>query len=77
MADRLHDHLSKPVETEGLVLPASFSMGMAVASGSDVDPIALVAQADAALYLAKNEGRGTWRALGMRGENSPGATLPS
>ncbi|MFG1418489.1 diguanylate cyclase [Xanthobacter sp. V0B-10] len=77
MADRLHDHLSKPVETEGLVLPASFSMGMAVASGSDVDPIALVAQADAALYLAKNEGRGTWRALGMRGESGPGATLPS
>ncbi|WP_454916161.1 diguanylate cyclase [Xanthobacter sediminis] len=75
MADRLHDHLSKPVETEGLVLPASFSIGMAVASLPDVDPIALVAEADAALYLAKNAGRGTWRALGMRTQ-SPTTVAP-
>lgn len=75
LADRLHDHLSKPVETEGLVLPASFSIGMAVASLPDVDLIALVAEADAALYLAKNAGRGTWRALGLRGQ-APTADAP-
>ncbi|MDQ0503924.1 diguanylate cyclase [Xanthobacter agilis] len=72
LADRLHTHLSKPVETEGLVLPTSFSIGMAVASVPDTDPTSLVAEADAALYLAKNAGRGTWRALGMRGATPSG-----
>ncbi|MFG1478900.1 diguanylate cyclase [Xanthobacter sp. V4C-4] len=66
LAERLHAHLSRPVETEGLILPASFSIGIAVATTPDVDLAALVAEADAALYLAKDAGRGTWRALGMR-----------
>lgn len=70
LADRLHAQISRSVETEGLVLPASFSIGMAVATSPATDPIALVAEADAALYLAKHEGRGTWRALGMMGQNA-------
>lgn len=73
LADRLHAHLTKPVETEGLVLPASISIGMAVATQPTVDLIALVAEADAALYMAKDAGRGTWRALGMLGEGRSGS----
>ncbi|WP_238121277.1 MULTISPECIES: diguanylate cyclase [unclassified Xanthobacter] len=68
LADRLHAHLSRPVESEGLVLPASISIGMAVATQAMVDLVALVAEADAALYMAKDAGRNTWRALGMLGE---------
>lgn len=65
MADRLHTHLSRPVEVEGLVLPASFSIGMAVADDASLDAAALIAEADAALYAAKDAGRGTWRAVGV------------
>lgn len=65
MADRLHAHLSRPVEVEGLALPASFSMGMAVADDNSLDGPGLVAEADAALYAAKDAGRGTWRAVGV------------
>lgn len=70
LADRLHTHLSKPVETEGLILPASFSIGMAVASEPVIEPTTLVAEADTALYLAKDAGRGTWRAVGLRADTS-------
>lgn len=66
LANRLHRHLSRQVETEGLILPASFSIGMAVARRPDVNPATLVSDADAALYLAKASGRGTWRAVGLR-----------
>ena len=65
MADRLHKHLSRPVEVEGLVLPSSFSLGMAVADDRTLDAAALIAEADAALYAAKDAGRGTWRAVGI------------
>lgn len=70
MAERLHKHLSRPVEVEGLVLPGSFSIGMAVADDRALDAPALIAEADAALYAAKDAGRGTWRAVGIAG---PGA----
>lgn len=65
MADRLHKHLSRPVEVEGLALPSSFSLGMAVADDRTLDAAALIAEADAALYAAKDAGRGTWRAVGI------------
>lgn len=65
LAERLHAHLSHPVETEGLILPTSFSLGLAVASQPGIEPTAIVAKADDALYLAKNAGRDTWRVLGM------------
>ncbi len=65
MADRLHRHLSRPVEVEGLVLPSSFSLGMAVADDRTLDAAALIAEADTALYAAKDAGRGTWRAVGI------------
>lgn len=70
MAERLHKHLSRPVEVEGLVLPASFSLGMAVADDRTLDAAALIAEADAALYAAKDAGRGTWRAVGIAARNA-------
>lgn len=70
MADRLHKHLSRPVEVEGLVLPASFSLGMAVADDRTLDAAALIAEADTALYAAKDAGRGTWRAVGIAPRNA-------
>ncbi|MFS8037856.1 diguanylate cyclase domain-containing protein [Xanthobacter sp. AM11] len=73
MADRLHMQLSRPVEVEGLALPASFSMGMVVADDRTIDAAALIAEADAALYAAKDAGRGTWRAVGVAA--SPGAMM--
>ncbi|QRG06406.1 diguanylate cyclase [Xanthobacter dioxanivorans] len=72
MAERLHSHLSRPVEVEGLVLPASFSMGMAVADDKTLDAPALIAEADAALYSAKDAGRGTWRAVGVAARRAIG-----
>ena len=74
MADRLHKHLSRPVEVEGLVLPASFSLGMAVADDRTLDAAALIAEADTALYAAKDAGRGTWRAVGIAPRNAEDAT---
>ncbi len=73
MAERLHRHLSRPVEVEGLVLPASFSLGMAVADDRTLDAAALIAEADAALYAAKDAGRGTWRAVGIAARNAEDA----
>ncbi|MFG1347148.1 diguanylate cyclase [Xanthobacter autotrophicus DSM 431] len=70
MADRLHSQLSRPVEVEGLALPASFSIGMAVADDKTLDAAALIAEADAALYAAKDAGRGTWRAVGVAPKNT-------
>lgn len=74
MAARLHAHLARPMEVEGLALPASFSMGMVVADDSTMDAAALIAEADAALYAAKDAGRGTWRAVGIahpQGNSAP------
>ncbi|MEP9356076.1 diguanylate cyclase [Xanthobacter sp. KR7-65] len=69
MAERLHRQLSLPMEVDGLALPTSFSLGMAVADESAPDSSALLAEADAALYAAKDAGRGTWRAVGIAPRN--------
>lgn len=76
MAERLHRHLSHPVEMEGLMLPASFSIGMAVANDATLDAAALISEADAALYAAKDAGRGTWRAVGIAAPTASGAPPP-
>jgi diguanylate cyclase (GGDEF)-like protein/PAS domain S-box-containing protein len=48
--------MQAPIDADGVQIPASTSIGVAIA-GRAVDAASLVAQADAALYAAKNAGR--------------------
>ena len=52
------------VQVEDVAHNVGASVGVAIGHAS---PDQVVADADAALYLAKREGRGTWRAAGRSG----------
>ena len=58
VADTLRRELADlPVGWKGEVVRVTASFGVSVAMPSEVDPTALIARADAALYRAKNQGR--------------------
>src|SRR6185503_3331530 len=58
VADTLRRELSElPIGWKGEVVRVTASFGVSVAMPSEVDPAALIARADAALYRAKDQGR--------------------
>ncbi|HLG82974.1 MAG TPA: EAL domain-containing protein [Bradyrhizobium sp.] len=61
LATRLHDALDEKIELSGYAFDLNLSVGLAVYPRDGDDQIALLANADAALYRAKHEGRGTIR----------------
>jgi diguanylate cyclase (GGDEF)-like protein/PAS domain S-box-containing protein len=60
-ADRLLEAMSPEFEIEGQRLRAGLSIGIAVYPGDGIAAAALLSNADAALYRAKEDGRGTIR----------------
>lgn len=61
LADRLFAAVADEIEIDGRALVANLSIGIAVYPNDGEDAAALLSNADAALYRAKNEGRGTTR----------------
>jgi diguanylate cyclase (GGDEF)-like protein len=58
VADTLRRELSElPVGWKGEIVRVTASFGVSVAMSAEVDPAALIARADAALYRAKDQGR--------------------
>jgi diguanylate cyclase (GGDEF)-like protein len=61
LATRLHEVLGEKVEISGYAFDLNLSVGLAVYPRDGDAQITLLANADAALYRAKHEGRGTIR----------------
>jgi len=61
IAKRLQEALSEPVVIEGTTLPVSASIGISLYPEDGTDEDTLLKNADAAMYEAKNAGRGTFR----------------
>jgi diguanylate cyclase (GGDEF)-like protein len=59
IADRITTIAAHPVEMDGLLLHVGASVGVAFSQGADDTVSRLVARADAAVYRAKEQGRGT------------------
>lgn len=74
LSDRLISRLQTPIPFEEHLCEIGTSIGIALAQpGSGLDPEALIARADQALYDAKNSGRGVHRFYpGDDGAQSPG-----
>lgn len=60
VAGRAIRDLSLPYEIEHHKVIIGASVGIALADGADTDPDQLLRDADTALYVAKEEGRGRW-----------------
>ncbi len=58
LAERLIERLSQPVEIDGLQTQTGASVGIAIGAGGRVTVDSLLRDADAALYRAKEQGRG-------------------
>jgi diguanylate cyclase (GGDEF)-like protein/PAS domain S-box-containing protein len=67
LARRLIDALSEPVEINGTSASVGASVGIAIGAGGRVTIDTLIRDADAALYQAKEEGRGRAVLFGSRG----------
>ena len=61
LAGRIIDALREPYDIEGHRIVAGTSIGLAIAPKDGAVPDTLLRNADIALYLAKTEGRGTYR----------------
>jgi diguanylate cyclase (GGDEF)-like protein len=61
IAQRIIETVKQPFEIEGHRLMAGMSIGIVMSRGGDAGPAQLMKDGDRALYLAKGEGRGTWR----------------
>jgi len=61
LADRIVAALAEPIDHDGARVVVGASVGLTVAGPDAVDPAALLATADRALYQAKADGRGRWR----------------
>lgn len=61
LAERLQATLANPIEVHGHQLRIAFTVGIAIYPADGDSESALLANADAALYRAKNEGRGSIR----------------
>jgi diguanylate cyclase (GGDEF)-like protein len=67
LARRLIDALSEPVEVAGVSTSVGASVGIAIGGGGRVMIDTLIRDADAALYQAKEDGRGRAVLFGSRG----------
>jgi diguanylate cyclase (GGDEF)-like protein/PAS domain S-box-containing protein len=67
LARRLNDALSEPVEIGGTSASVGASVGIAIGGGGRVTIDTLIRDADAALYQAKEDGRGRAVLFGSRG----------
>jgi diguanylate cyclase (GGDEF)-like protein/PAS domain S-box-containing protein len=61
VAEALLDAIGRPVEVDGVSLPASASIGISLCPTDGHDTATLLRNADTAMYCAKREGRGTYR----------------
>jgi len=61
VAERITDVISMPFTVEHQEVKIGCSVGIAFAYTSDSDPSVMFRSADAAMYSAKQAGRGTWR----------------
>jgi diguanylate cyclase (GGDEF)-like protein/PAS domain S-box-containing protein len=61
LAGRLRDAFMQPIEIDGHALDIGLSIGVALYPRDGDNPASLLANADAALYRAKHEGRGATR----------------
>lgn len=61
VAEVLLQKLSEPVIVDGVSLPASASIGITLCPDDGRDAATLMRNADTAMYVAKAEGRGTYR----------------
>lgn len=77
LARRLVDAVALPFEIDGALLSIGLSVGIAWFAGDGMSPDQLLRNADAALYRAKQGGRGTWRLFtpGMEAELQGGIPL--
>ncbi len=60
MAQRLAAEIRRPIELDGRPLVVGVSIGIALARGRDTIAIDLLAHADAAMYVAKEQGKGRY-----------------
>jgi len=61
LATRMREQFEQPIEVEGRALKIDLCVGIALYPRDADNPVALLANADAALYRAKHEGRGAIR----------------
>ena len=59
--DKLHATLSQPMRIDGVEIRPGVSMGVVAVRKNELDIDKVMGRADAALYLAKREGRNRWR----------------
>ena len=60
MAERIVESLAQPFSHHGVDVTIGASVGVAISKDGELDHDALLAEADAALYQAKADGRGRW-----------------
>ena len=60
VAERLQHSVSTPLQVGDRTLTPTVSVGIAVSSSPDADPLALLRDADIATYRAKDRGRNRW-----------------
>lgn len=61
VARNLVEEISRPYNVKGTDLTVSASIGIAMLNGPDMTSTDLMKNADIAMYVAKSEGRNTWR----------------
>jgi diguanylate cyclase len=74
LTDKLLTQVKRPFMIEGKPLSAAFSAGISIFPGDGDTPEALIANADAAMYQAKQQGR--FRAALFQGKTQPEAEAP-
>lgn len=66
LADRITKTIAVPYDIDTFVVNTSISIGVAIYPDDGLDTERIVANADLALYKAKNDGRHTWRVFDHR-----------
>jgi diguanylate cyclase (GGDEF)-like protein len=61
LADRILESFRQPFEVDGNRIVVAISIGIAIASDASIASETLLKNADIALYIAKSQGRGTYR----------------
>jgi diguanylate cyclase (GGDEF)-like protein len=60
LAERVTHALARPFDAGGIPINIGASVGIAMPSAGEADPVLLLKRADDALYTAKQAGRGRW-----------------